>query len=58
MTAEPVYPDDYPDPDYREISAPELRLLYVACTRAQHELDITHVKVLERDEPPHEPALA
>jgi hypothetical protein len=38
--------DDFPDPDERDLSDEEMRLLYVAATRAQHALDVSGVKLL------------
>ncbi len=42
--------DDFPDPEIRDISDEEMRLLYVAVTRAQNALDVSAVKIL-RDIP-------
>lgn len=38
--------DDFPDPDERDLSDEEMRLLYVAVTRAQNALDVSGVKIL------------
>jgi hypothetical protein len=38
--------DDFPDPDERDVSDEEMRLLYVAVTRAQEALDVSGVPLL------------
>ena len=51
--------NDFPDPNDEErprpVSPEELRLLYVACTRAKFELDITAVPALEFETPVRDP---
>lgn len=49
---------DFPDPKEREVGDEELRLLYVACTRAQRELDISAVGLLAKPTQPEIPVLA
>jgi superfamily I DNA/RNA helicase len=48
---------DFPDGELREVSDPELRLLYVAVTRAQRELDVTNVALLTKQPDEDEVAL-
>jgi hypothetical protein len=38
--------DDFPDPDERDVSDEEMRLLYVSVTRAQEALDVSGVRLL------------
>jgi hypothetical protein len=45
--------DDFPDPDERDLSDEEMRLLYVAATRAQHALDVSGVALLRDAEIHH-----
>lgn len=42
--------DDYPDPKNRDVSDEDRRLLYVAATRAQRELDVTAVAAFNQKE--------
>lgn len=40
--------DDFPDPDERDVSDEEMRLLYVSVTRAQNALDVSAVPLLRK----------
>lgn len=41
---------DYPDPENRDVSDEDKRLMYVGATRAQHSLDVEAVPMFQRQE--------
>lgn len=46
-----VLAGDFPDPENRDISDEDVRLMYVAATRAKHSLDVTAVPFFKSKEP-------